>query len=173
MMANLTSAGTIHTVLAMLCIVVGLIQLVRPKRGPGHRARGYAYVYAMVVADGAIILVYRFTGQFNIFHAAAILNLVSIVFAIIPVLRSPRPANWKLQHYYWISWSYVGLLSAAATELVVRTVHLASRGQAWTVSAVITVVVTVIGYVLIERYRPVSEVRPVASNAIPPDGVPS
>ena len=47
MMANLTLAGAIHTVLAMLCIVVGLIQLVRPKRGPGHRARGYAFVYAI------------------------------------------------------------------------------------------------------------------------------
>ena len=173
MMSNLTLAGTIHTVLATLCIVVGLIQLVRPKRGPGHRALGYAYVYAMLVADGAIMLVYRFTGQFNIFHAAAILNLVSIVFAIVPVLRSPRPANWKLQHYYWISWSYVGLLSAALTEFVVRIVGLATRGQAWMVSAVITIVVTAIGYILIERYRPVSEVRPAVSNAIPPDGVPS
>ena len=173
MIANLTLPGAIHTVLAMLCIVVGLIQLVRPKRGPGHRARGYAFIYAMLVADGAIMLVYRFTGQFNIFHGAAILNLVSIVLAIVPVLRSPRPPNWKLQHYYWISWSYVGLLSAAVTEFVVRTVGLATRGQAWTVSAVITIVVSAIGYVLIERYRPASEARPAVGNAIPPDGVPS
>lgn len=173
MIANLTLAGAIHTIMAMLCIAVGLIQLVRPKRGPGHRARGYAYVYAMVVADGAIMLVYRFTGQFNIFHAAAILNLACIVFAIIPVLRSPRPANWKLQHYYWIAWSYVGLLSAAATEFVVRTIGLATRSQAWTASAVISIVVTVIGHILIERNRPVSEVRPAASNAIPSNGVPS
>ncbi len=173
MIANLTVAGAIHTVLAMLCIVVGLLQLVRPKRGPGHRARGYAYVYAMVVADGAIMLVYRFTGQFNLFHAAAILNLTCIVFAIIPVLRSPRPANWKLQHYYWISWSYVGLLAAAATEFVVRTVGLATRSQAWTVSAVISIVVSSIAYILIERCRPASEARPTASKAVPPDGVPS
>jgi len=173
MLANLTLAGAIHTVLAMLCIAVGLLQFVRPKRGPGHRARGYAYVYAMVVADGAIMLVYRFTGQFNIFHAAAILNLLCIVMAIVPVLRSPRPANWTLQHYYWISWSYVGLLSAAGTEFVVRTVGLATRNQAWMVSAVISIVVTAISYVLIERYRPGSGASPAASNVIPPDGVPS
>ena len=173
MIPNLTLAGAIHTVLAMLCIAVGLLQLVRPKRGPGHRARGYAFVYAMLVADGAIMLVYRFTGQFNIFHAAAIWNLISIVFAVIPVLRTPRPANWKLQHYYWISWSYVGLVAAAVTEFVVRTVGLATRGQAWTVSAVIAIVVTAIGYILIERYRPASEARPAVGHAIPPDGVPS
>ena len=47
MLANLTLAGAIHTVLAMLCIAVGLLRITcSPKRGPGHRAREYAYVYA-------------------------------------------------------------------------------------------------------------------------------
>jgi uncharacterized membrane protein len=63
MMANLTAAGTLHSVLAMFCVVIGLLQLLRPKRGAGHRARGYAFVYAMLVADGAAMLIYRFTGQ--------------------------------------------------------------------------------------------------------------
>ena len=53
MMANLTAAGTLHSVLAMFCVAIGLLQLLRPKRGAGHRARGYAFVYAMLVADGA------------------------------------------------------------------------------------------------------------------------
>ena len=52
MFHNLTFAGAIHVALAMLCIAVGLIQFLRPKRGAGHRARGYFYVYAMLVADG-------------------------------------------------------------------------------------------------------------------------
>src|SRR5262245_64268454 len=123
MMASLTPAGTVHTVLAMLCIVVGAIQLLRRKGGATHRALGYAYVYAMLVADGAAMLVYRFTGQFNAFHAGAIINFVLIVLAMVPLLQSPRPANWKLRHYYRISWSYVGLIAAAVTELIVRTVR--------------------------------------------------
>src|SRR3954452_2147660 len=124
MIPSLTLAGALHTALAMLGIVVGLIQLLRPKRGAGHRARGYAFVYAMLIADGAAMLVFQFTGRFNILHLGALANLVCIIFAIVPVLRSPRPASWNLQHYYWISWSYAGLLAAAATELVVRTIHL-------------------------------------------------
>jgi hypothetical protein len=74
-------------------------------------------------------------GKFNILHIGAMTNLVCIVAAMIPVLRSPRPSNWKNQHYYWMSWSYVGLLAAAATELVVRTSHLATREQAWTATS--------------------------------------
>lgn len=173
MIPNLTLTGAVHMALATLCIVVGLLQLVRPKRGPGHRARGYAYVYAMLVVDGSAMLVFQFTGRFTAFHAGAILNLVCIVLAIVPVLRSPRPANWKLHHYYWISWSYVGLLSAAATQLVVQTVHLATRGQALMASAAATILVSAIGYVLIERHRPASELRSASGTAIPPDGVPS
>src|SRR5215470_14860148 len=113
MIPQLTFAGAIHATLATLCIAIGLIQFLRPKRGAGHRARGYFYVYAMLVADGTALLVYQFTGRFNVLHAGAIMNLVCIVVAIIPLLRSPRPANWKLLHYYWIAWSYLGLIAAA------------------------------------------------------------
>lgn len=96
MMAGLTLAGAIHTALAMSGIAIGLFQFLRPKRGPLHRARGYAFVYAMLIADGAAMLVYQFTGQFNILHIGAIMNLICIVAAIIPVLRQPRPPNWKI-----------------------------------------------------------------------------
>jgi uncharacterized membrane protein len=171
---NLTLAVAIHTALAISGIIVGLIQFLRPKGGPIHRARGYAFVYAMLIADGAAMLVFQFTGRFNIFHVGAIVNLIAIVLAIIPVLRSPRPSNWKNQHYYWISWSYVGLIAAAVTELVVRTSHLATREQAWTATAVTSALVTVIGYVLINRYRPVSESQPALGDAtIQHDGVQS
>ena len=174
MIQNLTLPGAIHTVLAAGGIVVGLIQLLRPKGGSIHRALGYAFVYAMLIADGTALLVFQFTGRFNILHVGAVANLVCIILAVVPVLRSPRPSNWKNQHYYWMSWSYVGLLAAAATELVVRTSHLATRGQAWTVTAAVSVIVTVIGYVIINRYRPVSQSQPALSDStIQRDGVPS
>jgi uncharacterized membrane protein len=139
MIAHLTLAGMIHAALALLCIAVGLIQLLRPKRGAGHRARGYLYVYAVLVADGTALLVYQFTGQFNLLHAGAMLNLFCIVMAVVPLLRSPRPSNWRYVHYTWIAWSYVGLIAAAATEVVVRT-GFVTRGQGWLVSLAATVI---------------------------------
>src|SRR5438105_11721318 len=109
MIAHLTLSGTIHMVLAMLCIVVGTIQLMRPKHGAAHRARGYAFVYGMVVVDGTAMLLYRFTGSFNAFHVGAIVNLAAIIAAMVPMLMSPRPASWKQWHYRSMSWGFVGL----------------------------------------------------------------
>jgi uncharacterized membrane protein len=173
MMMNLTSAGTLHSVLAMFCIAVGLLQLLRPKGGAGHRARGYAFVYAMLVADGAAMLIYRFTGQFNLFHAAAMVNFASIVLAIVPLLQSPRPANWRFRHYYFIAWSYVALISAAVTELVIRAGHIA-RGQIWIVATVASTMATLIGYVLIGRYRPERDSQPASiDTTIQQNGAPT
>ncbi len=172
MIQNLTLPGAIHMVLAAGGILVGLIQLLRTKGGSIHRALGYAFVYAMLIADGTVMLLFQFTGRFNILHIGAIANMLCIILAMVPVLRSPRPSNWKLQHYTWMSWAYVGLLSGGATQLVVRTSHLTTREQAWTVTAAATMVVTAVGYVLINRYRPVSRSRPAPGDAvIQQDGV--
>jgi uncharacterized membrane protein len=169
---HLTLPGVIHIVLAAASIVVGLIQLLRPKGGSIHRALGYAFVYAMLIADGTVMLVFQFTGRFNILHVGAIANMICIILAIVPVLRTPRPLNWKYHHYYWMCWAYVGLLSATATQLVMRTSHLATREQAWMVTAAATLLVTVVGYVLIARYRPVSRSHPAPGAAvIQQDGV--
>jgi hypothetical protein len=170
-MLHLTTVGAIHATLAMLCLAIGLIQLLRPKRGPAHRARGYAFAYAALVADGMAMLVYRFTGQFNIFHVGAIVNFAFVVLAIVPLLRTPRPANWKLQHYHFIAWSYVGLFAAAATELIVRVIRLETRDAAWAVTSLTAVTVTAIGYVLIRRYLPPS--LPSPGDLIQRDGAPS
>jgi uncharacterized membrane protein len=172
-MLKLTLAGAIHSALALLCIAVGLTQFARPKRGAGHRARGYFYVYAMLVADGTALLVYQFTGQFNVFHAGALLNLFCIVMAVVPLLRSLRPSNWRHVHYHWIAWSYVGLIAAAVTEIVVRTGLVTTQGQGWAVSFAVAVTVTVIGYVMIEKNRPIPEPGAAAANTMHQDGVPS
>jgi uncharacterized membrane protein len=174
MLPHLTPVGAIHTALALLCIVVGAVQLLRPKRGAGHRARGYAYVYSILIADGAAMLLYRFTGAFNIFHVGALVNFVLVIVAIVPVLRTPRPAGWKHWHYYFIAWSYVGLIAAALTETVVRLSQPITHALAWSIAAAITALVTAIGYALIQRYRPPPDSRtPIDVAAIQYDGAPS
>ncbi len=169
MFHNLTFAGAIHVSLAILCIGVGLIQFLRPKRGAGHRARGYFYVYAMLVADGTALLVYRFTGQFNWFHVGAIINFICIVLAVVPLLRSPRPANWRLTHYSFIAWSYVALMSAGTINVVARLLPLTTRGQVGVVAIVVSMITMAIAYVLIGRYRPPAD-APSASTQLAEQG---
>ena len=159
--------------LAMLCIAAGLIQFLRPKRGAGHRARGYFYVYAMLVADGTAMLVYRFSGHFNPFHAAAIINFVCIVLAIVPLLRHPRPANWRTTHYYLISWSYVSPISAAAVNIVTRLGPLMTREQVGLVALVVSMVTMTIAYVVIGKYRPLPEATSAFAELAEQSGAPS
>jgi hypothetical protein len=173
MFHNLTFAGAIHVTLAMLCIGAGLIQFLRPKRGAGHRARGYFYVYAMLVADGTAMLVYQFTGRFNLFHVAAIANFVCIVLAVVPLLRSPRPANWRRSHYYFIAWSYVSPISAAAIQIAVRLLPLTTRGQINLAAAIVSIATMAIAYFLIGKYRPPPDASSVSAGLVERSGVPS
>lgn len=173
MIHNLTFAGAIHAALAILCIAAGLIQFLRPKRGAGHRARGYFYVYAMLVADGTAMLVYRFSGHFNLFHVAAIINFTCVVLAIVPLLRSPRPANWRRTHYDFISWSYVSPISAAATEIVARLGPLTTREQVGLAALIVSLVTMTIAFFLIGKHRPPAEASSGSTKLVEPGGVPS
>lgn len=173
MMVHLTSAGAIHVVLALLCLVVGLVQFLRPKRGAGHRARGYFYVYAMLVSDAATLLLYRFTGHFNTFHAAAIVNFTLIVLAIVPLLRNPRPANWRATHYYFIAWSYPSLISAGLVNILARLLPLTTRGQVGWLALIVSIAITAIAYVLIRKYRPPSDAPTVSAALVGQSGAPS
>lgn len=173
MMAHLTPAGAIHAVLALLCLVVGLVQFLCPKRGAGHRARGYFYVYAMLVSDAATLLLYRFTGHFNTFHVAAIVNFTLIVLAVVPLLRTPRPANWRTAHYYFIAWSYPSLISAGVINVVTRLVPLTTRGQVGLLALLVSIAITAIAYVLIRKYRPPSDAPTVPAALAGQSGAPS
>jgi len=173
MIPHLTPAGAIHTALALLCIMAGLMQFLRAKRGASHRALGYLYVYGMLVADGTALLVYRFTGHFNMFHVGAIINFICVVLAVVPLLRSPRPANWRLKHYYFISWSYVSLMSAAASEIAARLLPLTTRGQIGVSALILSIVMMTIGYVLIGRNRPPAEGPSAPAQLVEPSGATS
>jgi hypothetical protein len=151
---GLTIAGWIHTVFSTVGILVGAEQVIRTRRDRLHRWLGYVYVGCMVVGDIAILTVYRFNGRFNVFHVGAIVNLLCIGMALLPMLARPRPLQWKLKHYMWICWSYVGLLSAALTEFIIRTQPMGSRGATILATMLATGFVCGTGAWLIGRYRP-------------------
>jgi hypothetical protein len=88
------------------------------------------------------------------------------------MLRNPRPKHWKYHHYYWIAWSYVGLMSAAATQLVLRLNPPTTPGQTWAVTLAATMAVSAIGYILIARNRPNPEQGSAPASTIQHHGVP-
>lgn len=173
MIAHLTIVGMIHVVLASLCLVAGLIQFLRPKRGAGHRARGYFYVYAMLASDAATLLVYRFTGHFNAFHVAAIVNFTLIVLAIVPLLRTPRPWNWRRTHYYFIAWSYAAPVSAGLTNIAARLLPVTTREQVGLIALVASLVTMIIASILIRKHQPPSDAPTPPAGLVEQSGAPS
>jgi uncharacterized membrane protein len=153
-MNHFTTLGWLHLSFAAFGLVAGAIQLLRRKGDRIHRALGYAYVYGMIISNATALMLYRFTGTFNVFHAGAIVNFACIIAAMIPVLRTPRAPDWLAKHYRWMSASYIGLAAAASTELSVRVLPLGSRGAVWLVAGVAIAVVSTVGSILIRRNRP-------------------
>ena len=119
----LTTVGTFHMTAASLSLAAGAVQLLRPRGDTFHRRSGYVYVTAMAVNNVTALAIYRFTGGFNVFHALATYSLISVALALRPMLITPKPLNWYRMHYMWMSWSYVGLSAAAATEFLVRVMY--------------------------------------------------
>jgi uncharacterized membrane protein len=147
-----TTAGLIHTALAGLCIILGLAQLMQRKGGAMRRVLGYVFVCAMVMADLSALAVPQ--SGFSLLHLRAIVNLVCIAAATLPMLRRPRETDWMSVRYRWMAGAYLGLVAAAATELVVRIVPFTARAQVWTATAVVTGLTAAVGCFLIGRYDP-------------------
>lgn len=134
-------------------MLLGAIQLLRPKGGHLHRKMGYAYVIALIACDVGALGVYQFTGRFNALHVGALMSFACVVAGVTPFYISPKPSRWRIHHAMWICWSYIGLWAAGLTELIVRNVHWSSRGQVIAATIATTATVTCVGFLLMQRLR--------------------
>jgi uncharacterized membrane protein len=148
--AYFTTFGAIHTAAASVGLLTGATQVIRTRRDRFHRRMGYVYITAMTIADLTVLGVYEFTGSFNGFHALAMFNLFSMAMALRPMLMNPRPYQWKINHYMWIGWSYVGLCAAGVTEFLLRVPKVN-----WVTSTLVgSFGVMIIGGIVVTKLRP-------------------
>jgi uncharacterized membrane protein len=113
-----SSLGAIHLTTAIVALAFGAIVLGAPKGTLLHRTIGTGYVAAMVILNVSSLAIYRLTGHFEPFHALALFSLATVVRGMVPALR--RRPGWLMAHYWSMAWSYLGLLAAACSEIVVR-----------------------------------------------------
>jgi hypothetical protein len=74
----------------------------------------------MFGVTGTALLIYNLTGEFGPFHALALISLITLILGIAPVLLRWPSGGWIDLHAYFMSWSYVGLVAAAAAETLTR-----------------------------------------------------
>ncbi len=120
----------IHFAASIASIALGAVVLVQgPKGGRRHRQLGWTYVVAMLTVNVTAFTLYGLFGGFGPFHVAAIISLTGIVAGTLSA-RSARRARLERQafkrshrvevHYWWMTFSYVGLVAALASEAITR-----------------------------------------------------
>jgi len=154
-------AALLATLLAV-ALAAGAVIFFRPKTGPIHRRLGYLSAASMLTVNLTALLIYRLTGRFNFLHGFALISLTGVILGLRhAVTRRPRE-TWLLSHYYWMSWSYAGLLAALVAESGTRVVlpFLRSQGVAvsmglfWALVGLLSGVVMLAAQRLINRHRP-------------------
>jgi uncharacterized membrane protein len=140
--------GLAHLLLALLAIVFGAFVIASRKGTQKHKWLGRCYVGSMVAVNGSALMIYELFGGFGLFHWMALLSLLSVLLGYIPArIRAP---GWKVQHAYFMSGSYVGLIAALAAETLTRTSWLPFFGAV----AFATFAVTFVGIWLMLRLIP-------------------
>ena len=138
--------GLFHFITALLALLFGTFVLFNKKGTKQHRKMGYIYCINMVLLNLSGLGIYTF-GGFSIFHAFALISLITLALGMIPAIYRKKD-NWQISHFYFMSWSVVGLYAAFWAETGVRFFDLS---QFWWVVLIATLLTTGIGAYVIKK----------------------
>ena len=112
--------GELHLASAFVALAAGGWVVARPKGTAGHRQVGWVYAASMLALNATALLIYRLTGTFGPFHGAALASLATLVAGVVPARRRRPAGAWLERHYFFMAYSYLGLLAAAVAETATR-----------------------------------------------------
>lgn len=154
----MSTVGLFHTLTAVVALASGAAVLLRGKGTRWHRRAGWVYVASMLLLNASAMMIYRLFGGFGPFHVAALLSLATVLAGIVVAVRRRPRGKWIETHYYWMTFSYVGLVAAAFAEVATRV----PTAPFWPAVVVASVAIIGIGYWMIMR-RASGTLRPFAA----------
>jgi len=134
--------------MAIAAILFGAVVIFSSKGTRRHRWMGRSYVAMMVGLNATALLNYELYGRFGPFHWMVLASLATVVAGFVPTWR--KAPGWIYRHAYFMAWSYIGLMAAAAAEV-------ASRVPGWSFApsvVVSSIVVIVVGAWVIRKTIP-------------------
>lgn len=151
----MSTAGLIHTSFAITALLLGGSVVAQRKGTRPHRALGQLYALSMLGVNVTAFMIYGLFGQFGPFHALAAVSLATLLAGLAPaVVRRPR-GTWPHFHAHFMSWSYVGLVAAAAAEAAVRLPIVRALGVGFAAAVLVpTLAVVALGGWIIARKVP-------------------
>jgi len=138
--------GWFHFVTSLLAIVTGTIVILNTKGTRFHKRVGYVYVFSMVSLNTSAFFIVNF-GGLSIFHFFAIVSLLTVLGGMIAAWR--RKKNWFTAHFYFMSWSVVGLYAALWSEIGTRFVK--NLQDFWWMVAIATLITVGLGARIINK----------------------
>lgn len=135
-----SNIGWFHFITAVLALLTGTIVVLNAKGTLFHKRVGYVYVIAMLALNASSFFIVNF-GGFSMFHFFAIVSLLTVFGGMYAALK--RHKNWLASHYYFMSWSVVGLYAALWSEIGTR--FTTNMKDFWWMVALATVITIAIG----------------------------
>jgi uncharacterized membrane protein len=146
--ANLEQAwATGHVLAAFSALGAGAAVLLLPKGTHTHRVIGAVYVLALILVNVTALSLHR-ENTFGVFHALAVVSLVTIAVGLSPLLFGRRSPMVITAHAYCVTWSYAGLVAAGCGQL---TVAVGQDVGPWVVPAAIATVLSVSAVVILGK----------------------
>ncbi len=126
-MSALSLTILIHVIAGLLALSTGCVLFFNPKRSALHKRLGYIYVLTLTLVDFSGLTMYVMKGSgINAFHFLAVGNLIALYGGLFAIIFKRPFKRWYRFHYYMISWSYVGLVTAALVEFVIKSLQSSS-----------------------------------------------
>lgn len=130
----------LHVTVAIIAILIGVIQIVRRKRGRAHRLLGRAWVAAMAVAALSSFFLQEMTGGFNYLHGLAVFVLVNLALGVWRARQGRHTEHALFMINTWGGLVTAGWMAAARHGLDLPSgVHASILAAFWTILIVATI----------------------------------
>ncbi|MBR9920192.1 MAG: hypothetical protein GYB31_05075 [Bacteroidetes bacterium] len=107
-----------HALCGVISLLAGLGIFLSRKGTRLHRRMGWTYTISMFVLLITSFFIYDFFGRFGAFHILFLLSAGTLMIGLsMPLFFRNRWQNWVIHHYFWMSYSYVGLVMATGSHL--------------------------------------------------------
>jgi uncharacterized membrane protein len=139
--------GDLHVASACAALGIGLVVLLRRKGGAWHVVLGRVFLASMILVNVPVLLLYEDTGRPGPFHVLAVVSLVTTTLGWLSVRRRPRGSRAIAGHASFMTWSWIGVVTAGLAQLGNRQLP---EHSPWAVVAVVGVA-TGMGLVWVPR----------------------
>jgi len=139
----------IHVILGFSSLISGFTVLLIKKGSRNHRLVGRAYALSMLGLNLTAFGIYKLFGGWGFFHWMAIASLIPLLAGYVAIRYRKIEA-----HYFFMCWSYIGLLCATISEIFVHVpIAVQLLNAVPRVDTVFIIVLIVLGFYFLPKYR--------------------